>query len=278
LKFFDRVLGRKNANPLEDGNQLLLQAMQKVATNDNPENRKELYEAFLASMLLLPVPEPPAELSPGMHTLQSGVQLQFVRLMDARQTPVSVAFTDAEALRNWDPNTPYLGLKAVDIFRALITTDIHELVLNPFDPIRKMIRPGGRVKRAEFEVLANGQIPSDLGHQQIRINAEEKVLVGLPANPPSAAIQELLRGRAMDISAVSELYFFQMARGQSSNTVIGIGLAHEVDDKAKQEIAQALGTAIQHHIEPGKPLDLMFLNGPFGEHIRKIGGVIFRRL
>jgi hypothetical protein len=30
--------------------------------------------------------------------------------------------------------------------------DIQRVVINPFDPIRKMIRPEGRITRAEFEV------------------------------------------------------------------------------------------------------------------------------
>ena len=162
MKFLDALLGRKKDSPIDKGNPALVQAMHEVATNDNPDTRKNLYEALLASMLLIPVPELPPGVGPGMQTLQSGVQLQLVRLIDANKNPISVAFTDTDALKNWDPNTPFIGLKSVDLFRALFGTDVQELAINPFDPIRKMIRPGGRVKRGELELLAKCELPTNM--------------------------------------------------------------------------------------------------------------------
>jgi hypothetical protein len=277
MKVFDFLHRRNKENPLDDGNPALVRSMHEVALSDNPETRKNLYQALLASMLLIPVPEIPAGLKTGLHQLQPGVQLQLLRLIDTNQVPITPAFTDLEALRNWDPNTPYIGLKAIDFFRVVLGTDIQDVLINPFDPIRKMIRPGGRVKRGELEILAAGQIPAAVGLQTTPIKQEEKVLVGLPANPPSPEIQELLRGKAWQIPAVSELYFFQMARGQSSNTVIGVGLTHEADEAQKQEIARALGSVIRRELTPGQLLDFIFLSEPLGEQIRKIGGLVFRR-
>jgi len=280
MKFLDSLLGRKKESPIDTGNPALLRAMHEVATNDNADNRKTLYEALLASMLLIPVPELPKGLgsTPGVHTLQVGVQVPLVRIVDANQIKVTPVFTDLEALRNWDPNTPYIGLKAIDLFRFLLETDLQDVLINPFDPIRKMIRPGGRVKRAEMEVLAKGVVPSNMGHQKIQLKAQEKVLIGLPANPPSETILELLRNKAKEIPAVAELYYFLMARGQSAPEImIGIGLSQNATESEQQAISQALGKAIQPALKPNEFLNFMFLSGPFGQHIQKIGRSIFHR-
>ena len=49
---------------------MLVRAMHDIALNENPENRKKVYEALLGSMLLVPVAEIPADLSglgPGLQ-------------------------------------------------------------------------------------------------------------------------------------------------------------------------------------------------------------------
>jgi hypothetical protein len=277
MKFLDSLEGKKDS-PIDSGNPALLRAMHEVATNDNSDNRKTLYEALLASMLLIAVPELPKGLGPGVQTLQVGVQLPLSGIVDANQIKTMPAFTDLEALRNWDPNTPYIGLKAIELFRLLLGTDIQDVLINPFDPIRKMIRPGGRVKRAEIEVLAKGVVPSNMGQQQIQLKAQEKVLIGLPANPPSEAILELLRGQAKEIPVVAELYYFLMARGQSApELMIGIVLSHDANENEKQAISQALGKTIQPALKPNEFLNFMFLSGPFGQNIQKIGRLIYPR-
>ena len=75
-------------------------------------------------------------------------------------TPV---FTDEEALRNWDPNTPSIGLNSRDLFKLIVPLPFAEVIINPFDPIRKMIRPGGHLTRPEFEALAAGCLPVSHG-------------------------------------------------------------------------------------------------------------------
>lgn len=278
MGLLDSLFGKKKAASPEEGSPALVQAMHAVAANDNAYARKELYQELLASMLLIPVQELPPGLGPGKQTLQSGVQLPLFSQIDKDQIRFTVAFTDLEALRNWDPNTPYLGLKAVDFFGFLLKTDIQDIMINPFDPIRKMIRPGGRVKRREIEQLAHGSLPANIGVQHFEIKKKEEVLIGLPANPPSAAVQDLLRNKATDLSEVSEVYFFQMARPQTaSTTVIGVWLGQNTSEDRKREIMKALGTEIQREMGPGQFLDFMFLQGAFGESIRKIGGLIFRR-
>lgn len=64
-------------------------------------------------------------------------------------------------------------------------TDIQQIVINPFDPIRKMIRPGGRVARWEADLLSKGLIPAGktLGHgTQFQCRAGEVVIGPRPSS------------------------------------------------------------------------------------------------
>ena len=275
--------GKKKDSRSEDGNPALVRAMHDIALNDNPETRKTVYEALLGSMLLVPVPEIPADLAglgPGFHTATSKTQIQLRRITDRNQVQVTAAFTDLEALKNWDPNTPYLGLNAPDLFRLVIGTDIQEVAINPFDPVRKMIRPGGRVTRAELELLANGIVPGSPASKtiQLPLKANEKVLIGRPTKPPSPAVEELLRSKAASFSSIGELYVFQMAtQAGSSHTVIGINLREDVSREQQDEIARSMGASVQAELKGGQSLDFMFLRGAMLEQIRALGGLIFRR-
>lgn len=276
-------LGKKTESRIEDGNPALVRAMHELAVQENPENRKKVYEALLGSMLLVPVPEIPADLAglgPGLHTANSKTQIQLRRITDRNQVEVTAAFTDLEALKNWDPNTTYLGLKGQDLFRLVMGTDIQEVAINPFDPARKMIRPGGRVTRAELELLANGFVPGAPASKpaQLQLKANEKVLIGRPATPPSAAVEELLRSKAATFASIAELYVFQMAtQAGSRHTVIGISLSEDIPREQQDEIARSLGASVQPELKGGQSLDFMFLRGAMREQIRKLGALIFRR-
>jgi hypothetical protein len=280
MKFLDALFGKKKEASVEDGNPALVRAMHEIALHDNPENRKKLYEAFLGSMLWVPVPEIPAGLGPGMQATKTGMQIQLTGNLDRNQVRITTAFTDVEALRNWDPNTPYLRLKAQELFRFVMGTDIQAVVINPFDPIRKMIRPGGRVNRSELDLLSQGIVPSPIGPKnvQFQMKAGEQVFIGRPTNPPSPAIEELLRNKAASLPAIAELYVFQMAtKAGSSHTVIGIDVSGDVPRNQQDEIAHGLGTCVRSELKANQSLDFMFLNGSLRDQVRSGCALIFRR-
>jgi type III secretion system (T3SS) SseB-like protein len=283
MTFTESGPGKKTDVRIVEGNPVLVRAMHDIALNENPENRKKVYEALLGSMLLVPVPEIPADLSglgPGLHTATSKTQIQLRRVIDRNQIPITTAFTDLEALKNWDPNTPYLGLNAPDLFRLVMLTDIQEVAINPFDPVRKMIRAGGRVTRAELELLASRVVPGSAESKavQFQLRANEKVLIGRPASPPSPAVEQLLRSTATSFAAIAELYVFQMAtQAGPSHTVIGINLGEDVSREQQDEIARSFGASVQAELKGCQSLDFMFLRGAMREQIRKLGAVVFRR-
>jgi len=275
----DSLFGKKKEARLEDGGPELVRAMEEVASNDGAENRKKLYETLLGSMLLVPVPEIPAGLTPGLHTATHETRIQLTAVTDRNQVRVTSAFTDLEALRNWDPNTPYLGLKAQELFRLVMGTDIQAVVINPFDPIRKMIRPGGRVTRVELDLLSKGLIPGYIGPKgvQFQIKANEKIFIGRPANPPSQAVEALLRSKAASFPSIAEIYLFQMAtQAGSSHTVIGINLSENAA-RDQDQIAKSLGTSVQAELKHGQSLDFMFLRGSTLDQVRAAGTLIFRK-
>jgi SseB protein N-terminal domain/SseB protein C-terminal domain len=278
MNLIGSLFGRKKDSL--DANSALVRAMQEVASHDNPESRKTLYDALLGSMLLVPVPEIPAGLAPGLQTAGNEVQIRLTAVMDRNQIKITAAFTDVDALRNWDPNIPYMGLKARDLFRVIMGTDIQELAINPFDPIRKMIRPGGRVKRNEMELLSRGVVPEFSGPkvEQYGLKANQKVFIGTPAKPPSAEVEELLKDQAASFASIAELYVFQMATESGpSNTVIGITLNEDVPRTRQEEIVWAMSTSVRPKLESNQTLDFLFLRGPMRDQIRTLGTLIFRK-
>jgi len=293
MRLFDALFGNKNSRTnerspeessfeasFEAGNPILIRAMHQVATSDTPENRMRVHSALLASVLLVPMPEIPEGLGHGVHTAKAPVRVQLTGIVDAHNVRITPVFTDIEALRNWDPNTPYLGIKALELFRWVLTTDIQAIIINPFDPIRKMIRPGGRMTRSEIEILAKGVVPTQIGNNtaEFRLNAGEKIFFGLPANPPSDAIQELLRKEASAFPAVSELFYFQMATERGgSHTVIGIDLGGTLTRTQQQGMIRSLGETVRTTLKSTESLDFMFLSGGFGNQIREKGVSFFRK-
>jgi hypothetical protein len=113
---------------------------------------------------------------------------------------------------------------------------------------------------------------------QFQLRANEKVLIGRPASPPSPAVEELLRSTAASFAAIAELYVFQMAtQAGPSHTVIGINLGEDVSREQQDEIARSFGASVQAELKGGQSLDFMFLRGAMREQIRKLGAVVFRR-
>jgi hypothetical protein len=280
MNLLGSLFHKKNDGEIQETNHDLVSAMQDVASNDNPESRKRLYEALLAVTLFVPVPEIPSGLGPGLQTVTSATQIQLTGMTDAKGARLTPAFTDVEALRNWDPNTPYIGIRSRDLFRSVLSTNIQAIVINPFDPIRKMVRPGGRLNRAEFAILAEGATPTRVGAQNVefQLKANEKVFIGKPAIPPSLPVEQLLRKTASDVAEIAALYVFQMStQAGPSHTVVGIDLHASVPRERQAQIAGSLSQAVRKELGPGQSLDLMFLGGSLREQIISSGTIIFER-
>jgi hypothetical protein len=268
MEFRNLFLGRSK-------NAALLRAIENVASSDNPQNRTNLYRALLDSVLLVPVPEIPGGLAEGTHTLPHPVQIALLQLTDSQQRQVTPAFTDEEALRNWDPNTPFVGLKADLYFRLVKGMEISAILINPFDPVRKMLRPGGRIMRFEFEALADGILPGRpdaSGATFMTFVKGQSVLIGEPATPPSPQILEALSAAGRSAPEIRQLYLFQMSTEEGdSRAVIGIDWRREPEDSRARTILDALAQAVHPFLAGRNFLDFMVVKDSLGEAIRQRG-------
>lgn len=196
--------------PPDFENSPLPAAMLAVAHGDSPETRRVLYESMLKTWFLVPTREAAPD-APGFHDMQEGTAASFSLEHDSAGLLVAVAFTDEEALRNWNKTIPWIALQGTAFFQAVASTEAEEIVINPYeigDPGSRMIRPGGRVTRWEFEELAQGDIPhmQDTGTQ----TAAQSVLVTMPTQMPAPEVFAALGAAARKHTDVVALYFAQV--------------------------------------------------------------------
>src|SRR5215470_4048590 len=194
-------------------NRHLLDAIDRVARADSPENRHNLHRTLLDVILLIPVPELPVTLAkgPSVNTITEPFKLPILSDKDGQK--FIAAFSDLEALRNWDPNAPYIGLNSIDLFKSALSSDIDHIAINLYDPTRKMIRPGGTVTRQEFQLLAEGRLPAGVVGPAISFELKEgeQIFVGVPAKEPAPEIIQALQSAAKTVENITALYLAQIA-------------------------------------------------------------------
>jgi hypothetical protein len=168
---------------------------------------------MLQTWFLVPTREPVTD-APGFHDTQEGTAAMFSLEHDSAGLLVAVAFTDEEALRNWHKTIPWVALQGTGFFQAVASTEAEEIVINPYEldnPASKMIRPGGRVKRWEFEELAEGNLPQTSTDEGAEMQAAaQNVLVTMPTQMPAAEVFDALGAMASKFTYVVALYFAQI--------------------------------------------------------------------
>src|SRR5437016_14657536 len=84
--------------------------MLAVVHGDSPETRRVLYESMLKTWFLVPTREAVPD-APGFHDIKSDTAAMFSLEHDPAGLLVAVAFTDEEALRNWNKTIPWVALQ-----------------------------------------------------------------------------------------------------------------------------------------------------------------------
>lgn len=276
MGFIEKFFGRRTSSgEWKTDNKALLRAIQNVGSADSPQNRDKLYRLLLDCLLFVPVREIPEELRPGTAAGGRPCNISLQQLRDKQQNAVTPAFTDEEALRNWDPNTPFLGLRAREYFRMVKGTEISAILINPFDPIRKMLRPGGRLARFEFEALSEGILPGRLeasGAMHMTFAEAKTAQIGPPATQLPANILDALVATGRRAAEIKELYLFDMAsESGGGHVVIGIDLTRRLDAAEMQKVLKGLAEAVHPMLLGRKYLDFMVLNNALGDDIRRVG-------
>jgi hypothetical protein len=246
--------------------------MLAVAHSDTPETRRVLYDSMFETWFLVPTRDPSPDEAPGFHDVREDTAGTFSLEHDSSGQWVAVAFTDEEALRNWNKIILWIAMHGITFFQAVSSTEAQEIVINPFepaDPNSKMIRPGGRVTRWEFEALAEGRHPGNSPEEQ----AEAKsVLVSMPKHMPSAEVFMALADAAKAFPQVIAMYFAQLIYPTGHpHKAVAVEFIPDVTDEQIEPAMVALEQEA-HRLFPRKEtIDLLLAASPLGQSVANTG-------
>jgi hypothetical protein len=247
-------------------------AMLAVAHGDSPETRHVLYESMLKTWFLVPTREAVPD-APGLHDVQEGTAASFSLEHDSAGLLVAVAFTDEEALRNWNKTLPWVALQGTAFFQAVASTKAEEIVINPYeidDPASKMIRPGGRVTRWEFEALAEGHIPEDDSNEQAV--EPQSVLVTMPKEMPTSEMFDAMSKAARALPEIAGMYFGQVIYPDGEpHWTIAVEFAADPAAKLVKHIMASLAQVARCVFPKSVTTDLLPASTALGQSIKTNG-------
>jgi hypothetical protein len=249
--------------------------MLAVAHADTPANRHILYQALLATWFVVPVREMPAA-RPGFHDMDPDTPANFSLEHDNEGNPVLPVFTDEEALCNWNKNIPWIAMRGEGFFRAVAATEASDVVINPYEPenpASKMIRPGGRVARWEFELLAQGLDPQDNMDEE-----SSSVLLATPKEMPAPAFFQALCAAAKAIPSVEAIYFSQtMGVRGGSRRGLAVDFAEGTSEGAIRQALDELDRSVRPLLATSELLDLFSSSSDLGQAISRNGQKFYQR-
>lgn len=259
-------------------NPRLLKAMHEVALDDTPEKRRTVYAELLAAVLLVPTPE--TTFPPGAHVADGTMSFQIIGIKDASGKDVTPAFTDDEALRNWDSKTASVGLRAADYFKMVASIPaFQEIVINPFVAGRKMIRPGGRVTRREFESLAKGVLPDPKPALQT-INAAagtEMRFKKLENRFPDSAMQQIREILARFEEAQSA-FLLKVAYGQEKpHSAIAVHFSISLPQEKQRLLAKLVLETVRSLLAKGEVFDMIPMSGSLYKDVSRTVQSFYQR-
>jgi hypothetical protein len=260
-------------------NLALLQAMEAIARLDSPENRSALYRTMLQAWFLVPTNQMPGPGTSGNHVLESDTRVSIPLHRDAKGKNIVPAFTDEQALEHWSGASPWFALQGLLFFQSVASTEADEIAVNPFRPGEKIIRPFGRITRAEFQALAEGLMPER--HPQgktlkMTTMKPQRVLVGMPAEMPRKEVFEALSSAAKSQPIIRALYFCQIAFAEGApHRAVAIDFLPGISPEDADAGAHALGSAIQPLLPGGELFDFFPSGTTLADAIMKQGKKIY---
>jgi hypothetical protein len=253
-------------------NSTLPAAMLAVANDDSLENRRTLYQSMLNTWFVVPIRETVPD-KPGFSTVPGNVADSFSLEHDSSGQLVAVAFTDEQALRNWNMSIAWIALQGTAFFQAVASTEAAEIVINPYEPENpgsKMIRPGGRVTRWEFEELAKGRVPEgDPGKQVVE---PQSVLVTMPKQMPTAEMFDAMGKAARAFPEIAAMYFGQIIYPDGeTHWTIAVEFTANASVKHIKHMMAALVQAARQVFPKSVTADLLPASTSLGQSIKALG-------
>lgn len=251
-------------------------AMLAVANEDSTQNRQTLYQSMLNSWFIVPTRDTVPD-KPGFSTVPTNVADSFSLEHNSEGQLVAVAFTDEEALRNWNLSIPWIALQGTAFFQALASTEAEEVVINPYEPENpesKMIRPGGIVRRWELEELAGGQIP-EKGSTEKAVEPQG-VLVTMPKHMPAPEMFDALAEAARTFHEIVAMYFGQVTYPDGEpHWTIAVEFAAGASAKQVKHMMAALVKAARRVFPKSVTADLLPASTALGQSIKALGNKFY---
>ena len=253
-------------------------AMLAVAKDDSPQNRQTLYQSMLASWFVVPTKEEPHD-KPGFSAVPANVADSFSLEHNSEGQLVAVAFTDEEALRNWQKSIPWIALQGTAFFQAVAGTEAEKIVINPYEPANpesKMIRPGGIVMRWEFETLAEGKTPEKGATE--KVVEPQSVLVSMPKQMPAPEVFDAMGEAAGKFADIVAMYFAQVTYPDGEpHWTIAVEFATGVSAKQVKHAMAALVKAARHVVPKSIAADLLLASSALGQSVTTTGKKFYSR-
>lgn len=240
--------------------------MYDVAKSDNAQTRESVYRALLASTLLFE----------GKMANEGNARFAFKTVEHPPGHVILPVFTDVDALVSWAGSEgEWIALRAADLFQSIVPTAIAEVRVNPFYKGQTVRKPGGIVKRQEFEVLAQGLLPGPAvsdNVMQLKTASERRMYVEKPAEALPGFLVSMLAQFFGKVSGLEEAYLFQLANGSAKSQVVGLHFSVAPSAESMDAMMRSLGDLTRDRIPPGVILDFMPLQpGPILDEARKCG-------
>ena len=258
-------------------NALLLNAINEIIQNDNPETRTGLYAAILQSELYLVSMQGTGEeeLASGAITLQEGQQLSLATIRDGDGKMFLPAFTDVERLaRSLPERGRYLKISAVSVCKMFLQGDGEGIVINPAQA------PTGVITRGEAQALASATIPEIDENGQLRVKVPEqmKIAIGKPDVAPAESFLEAIKAEAANHPIVREVHVFKAAvEDQQPRLMIGLYVDDGLLPDQMHPSFEAIGKAAYEGRGDTEHFDMMPLNEQMIEAIRPLEAIVYSR-
>jgi len=229
----------------------------------------------MESPLCIPVLGVPELAKSGPGGTGKAFNISVVRLKDNQGRPVTLAFTDEEALHHWRPNLSGIRIPGRDFFRMVKQTDVSGVLINFHDPEQTALRPGGRLTRFEIEALAQGIVPArpdESGRVQMTVSADSTIEVNVSQEPPSQQVLDALSATARTMLDIKELYVVELTfEGEEPHNVIGVELFDAVTNDRWQAITRGLADSVNKLLASGSFLEFVKVEGALGGAIQRKG-------
>jgi len=152
-------------------------------------------------------------------------------------------------------------------------TEAEEIVINPYEPANpesKMVRPGGRVTRKEFEELAAGRIPE--GDSSEQVMEPQSVLVTMPKEMPTPEMFDAMGKAACAFPEIAGMYFGQVIYPDGEpHWTVAVEFAAGASAKQVKHMMAALVETARRVFPRSVTTDLLPASTALGQSIKTSG-------